>query len=127
MTTDSAANPAFVSTMLANALTVVLPLKPITDDQIASIDGAGHPMTGASVLGGFGGLELGVWQMTEGAMTDVEGDELCVIVAGHGQLHRTIDGAEVVQELRPGTVVELREGEKTLWVAFETLRKVYLA
>jgi uncharacterized cupin superfamily protein len=65
--------------------------------------------------------------MTPGAMTDVEVDEFCVILAGAGEVHRSVNGAQVIQTLQPGVVLQLRDGEETLWVVERTLRKVYLA
>ena len=35
------------------------------------------------------------------------------------------DGEQV--ELRPGSVVRLRAGERTTWVVHETIRKIYVA
>jgi uncharacterized cupin superfamily protein len=125
MSCDTSA--AFAAEYMTDALAVVLSTEPIAADQIASIEGAGHPETGATVLGHCDGREVGVWEMTPGAMTDVEVDELCIIISGSGEVHRTIDGKRVIQTLRPGSVLQLRDGEETVWVVTQTLRKVYLA
>jgi uncharacterized cupin superfamily protein len=116
-----------IEQFMADALSAVIEREPITADQVAAVEGAGNPETGTLVLGEFGDREVGVWEMTPGAMTDVEVDELCVIIAGLGEVHRTIDGQQVIQSLRPGVTLQLRDGEETLWVVSQTLRKVYLA
>jgi len=124
---SNAAEGDFLATLVTDALTVAIPLEPVAADQIPALDAAGNPQTGAVALGNFAGREFGVWEMTVGAMTDTEVDELCVIISGAGEVHRTIDDVLVIEPLRPGTVLQLREGEGTLWVITETLRKVYLA
>lgn len=117
----------FLAVLSGDAHTVDIRLEPVAADQIPALEGAGNPQSGAAVLGNFAGREFGVWEMTVGAMTDVEVDELCVIISGAGEVHRTFDDGVVVEPLRPGTVLQLREGEETLWVVTEALRKVYLA
>lgn len=67
----------------------------------------------------------GVWEMTPGAMWDIEVDELFVVMSGSGTLERVIDGDTVVQALQPGVACRLVEGEKTVWRVSSTLRKVY--
>ncbi len=124
---SSEAQAAFTASLMADALEAVIATEAVSPDQVAAIDGAGNPETGTLVLGEFAGREVGVWEMTSGAMTDVEVDEFCVIIAGAGKVHRTVDGAQVIHKLQPGVVLQLRDGEETLWVVTETLRKVYLA
>src|SRR4051812_26298090 len=69
-------------------------------------------------------LEVGVWEMTPGVMTDVEADEVFVVVAGSA----TVEFGDGSQSLRigPGDVVRLAAGAETVWTVSETLRKVYL-
>jgi uncharacterized cupin superfamily protein len=124
---SSDAQAAFTASFMADALEAVIVTEPVSPDQVAAIDGAGNPETGTLVLGEFAGREVGVWEMTPGAMTDVEVDEFCVILAGAGEVHRSVNGAQVIQTLQPGVVLQLRDGEETLWVVERTLRKVYLA
>ena len=69
--------------------------------------------------------EWGVWEMTPGAMSDVEVDELFVVVAGQATLERQVEGVSEITELRPGMVCRLFEGEQTVWRVSEALRKVY--
>ena len=71
------------------------------------------------------GVEVGVWEMTPGTATDVEVDEVFVVLAGAGTVTFDDDGEQV--ELGPGSVVRLRAGERTTWVVRETIRKIYVA
>ena len=84
----------------------------------------GHPHTGLATLGRFGGLEVGVWEMTPGVMRDVEVDEVFVVVAG-AAIVEFADGTAPLT-LKPGDVVRLAKGAETVWTVTETLRKVYL-
>lgn len=73
------------------------------------------PATGRTV-------ERGVWEITPGVVTDVEADELFVVLSGRA----TIEFADgPVLEVGPGTVAVLPEGAVTRWTVHETLRKVY--
>lgn len=92
-----------------------LPLEPV----------AGDPLTALTELGRFGGLEVGVWEMAPGEASDVEADELFVVIAGRARIHFTADRR--VLEVGPGDVVRLSAGDETVWTVTETLRKVYLA
>ena len=124
MSTES---PGLLATnFMTDALAADIALHPVSPDQVPAIDGAGNPQTGSVVLGHFGDHEIGVWEMTVGAMTDVEVDEVSIIITGSGSVERTIDGEQVTQRLQPGVVLQLRAGEETLWWVTETLRKVYL-
>jgi uncharacterized cupin superfamily protein len=89
---------------------------------------AGTPSTGSVELGGFGDAEVGVWEMTVGAMSDVEADEVFVVIAGQASvvLEPGGDDAETI-ELSPGAVVRLAAGTRTVWTVTENLRKVYFA
>ena len=84
---------------------------------------AGSPTAGTTVLREGAGVEVGVWEITPGTVTDTEADEVFVVVAGRGTVELE-DGSSI--GLRPGTVVRLVAGDRTRWVVEETLRKVYL-
>jgi len=83
----------------------------------------GDPQAGSRVLDAFAGVEVGVWEMTAGTATDVEADEVFVVLTGSATV-TFADGARL--DLQPGMVVRLREGEQTTWAVHETLRKVYV-
>ncbi len=85
---------------------------------------AGAPRVGVESLGDFGGREYGVWEMTPGAMSDVEEDELFIVIAGHAVVE--LDSGATRIELSPGSVGRLYAGTRTVWTVTDTLRKIYL-
>jgi uncharacterized protein len=64
----------------------------------------------------------GIWQITPGVVTDVEADELFVVVSGRATVE--IENGPTLQ-VGPGDLAVLREGDRTVWTVHETLRKVY--
>lgn len=102
-----------------NALTVALVHEPLPADQVVS----GSPTAGSLVLGERDGREVGVWEMTPGVATDVEVDEVFVVLTGSA----TVEGVEDEPiELGPGSTVTLTAGMRTTWTVRETLRKIYV-
>lgn len=85
---------------------------------------AGSPRTGAKSLGQFGGVNVGVWEMTPGTMSDTEVDEIFVVLHGAATVEFK-DRAPM--KLAPGDVVRLHAGQQTVWTVTETLRKVYIS
>jgi len=85
---------------------------------------AGEPQASAIVLDASpdGRVERGVWELTPGTVTDVEADELFVVVSGRATVE--VAGGPTLQ-LAPGSVGILREGDRATWYVHETLRKVY--
>ena len=102
------------------AVDVELDHEPVPVGQVVT----GSPATGSRALGSFDGHEVGVWEMTPGAMSDVEADELFVVVSGRATVEFVDTGAWML--LGPGDVVQLRAGAHTIWRVTETLRKVSL-
>lgn len=86
---------------------------------------AGNPRTGAEALGEFGGVRLGVWEMSPGTMRDVEVDEIFVVLTGAATV--TFEDGTPSMQLQPGDIARLRAGQRTLWTVTAALRKVYLA
>ncbi|MGO4359230.1 cupin domain-containing protein [Terrabacter sp. 2TAF16] len=84
---------------------------------------AGVPTAAITSLAEVAGAEVGVWEMTPGTVTDVEADEVFVVLSGSATLG--VEGG-VTLELGPGSVVRLPEGARTTWTVTETLRKVYV-
>jgi GrpB-like predicted nucleotidyltransferase (UPF0157 family)/uncharacterized cupin superfamily protein len=84
----------------------------------------GSPQVHAKVLHTSvdGRVERGVWQITPGVVTDVEADELFVVVTGRATIE-VEDGPTL--EVGPGDAVVLEDGWRTRWTVHETLRKVY--
>ncbi len=69
-----------------------------------------------------GRLEVGVWEMTPGDSSDVEVDEVFVVLGGRAVVE--IEGGPTLA-LSPGVVCALPAGARTVWRVTETLRKVY--
>lgn len=100
----------------------VLPLSALDLDPIDA--GVGAPPTRLRELGGFGGLEVGVWEMESGVATDTEADELFVVLTGSGSIE-LLDAGESLT-IAPGDLVRLAAGTRTRWTITSTLRKLYL-
>ncbi|WP_084959016.1 cupin domain-containing protein [Thermoactinospora rubra] len=81
---------------------------------------AGTPETSVLELG----EGRGVWEITPGVVTDVERDEIFVVLSGRATIE--VEGGATVK-VGPGDVCLLAEGAKTTWTVHETLRKVYQA
>ncbi len=103
------------------ALALSLVHESVSPEQLVS----GAPMTGSQALGEYAGREFGVWEMTPGAMSDVEVEELFIVLGGDATVEFLDDGSSI--ELFPGFVGRLRSGDRTVWTVRETLRKVYLS
>jgi len=83
---------------------------------------AGDPTTSELEVTSVGGVGVGIWQITPGSVTDVEKDEVFVVLSGEGTI--TFADGEVV-ELAPGSLVRLNAGESTVWEIRSPLRQVY--
>jgi uncharacterized protein len=64
----------------------------------------------------------GIWEITPGTVTDVEHDEMFVVLSGRATVE--VEGGATI-ELVPGSVCLLADGAKTVWIIHETLRKMY--
>ncbi len=87
-------------------------------------DGGSEPLATASAVLVTTAVEVGLWEAGPGTDTDVEADEVFLVLSGAGTV-RFEDGSEI--DLRPGVLVRLHEGDRTTWVVTERLRKLYLA
>lgn len=85
---------------------------------------AGAPRAGLRALDEVAGAKVGIWEMTPGTATDVEIDEVFVVIAGSASVEL---GHGKVLRLAPGSVARLDAGERTTWTVHETLRKIYIA
>ena len=104
---------------VVHAADVAVDLEPLATDYVVT----GSPRSGVADLPAPPGLEVGVWEHTEGASTDVEVDEVFVVISGRATI--TVEGQPSV-EIGPGDVVTLAEGTATRWAVHEPLRKVYV-
>ncbi len=93
---------------------------PLAPEQI--IEGA--PQVHGLVLeeSADGLVERGIWQHTPGVSSDVEADELFVVLHGRATIE-VQDGPTL--EVGPGDAAVLHAGDRTVWRVHETLRKVY--
>lgn len=102
-----------------DAPAVDVPLKPLPTDQCPD----GVVRTGSHVLARTDAYEVGVWVHEAGRSTDVETDEVFVVISGRGRV--TLEDGTVL-ELGPGTVGVLYAGTRTTWEIDEPLRKVWI-
>ncbi len=107
---------------IADAASVTLEHLPVEAEQVI----AGSPTTGHLVLDDDGERTVGVWEMTVGAMRDVEADEVFVVLAGAATVEFEHPHASPIV-LAPGSVVRLESGMRTIWTVRQTLRKVYVS
>ncbi|HWC71776.1 MAG TPA: cupin domain-containing protein [Actinomycetota bacterium] len=85
---------------------------------------AGSPEVTEAVLSesGDGSIVRGVWRITKGTVTDVEEDEMFVVLEGRATIEIE-DGPTL--EVGPGDVCVLERGARTTWTVHEPLRKVF--
>ena len=96
-----------------------LELDPLDPAQVVS----GDPLVRVLSLHDADDLGIGVWQHGVGVSTDVEADEVFVVLAGSATIE--VDDGPVLQ-VGPGDVGLLPAGARTTWTVHETLRKVYV-
>ena len=96
-----------------------LDASPLSADQVVSRS----PEVRSLALHSADDLEVGVWQHSAGTSTDVECDEVFVVIAGRATIE--VQGGPVL-EVGPGDVGLLPAGAVTRWTVHETLRKVYV-
>lgn len=104
-----------------NAAELELMHSPVPAEQVR--DGA--PTASAATLGEYSGLEVGVWELTPGTVTDVEADELFIVLSGAATV--SFVDEDRVEHLSPGSVLRLTAGQRTVWTVTETIRKVYVS
>ena len=103
---------------VTDAASLALEHEPVAAEQVV----AGSPATGRHELDdNSGGGEMG-----PGAMSDVEVDEVFVVLSGDATVE-FVDPQLPSIELHRGSVVRLEAGMRTVWTVRETLRKVYVA
>jgi len=107
---------------IADATSVALEHLPVEAEQVV----AGSPTTGHLVVDDDGERTVGVWEMTVGAMRDVEADEVFIVLTGAATVEFEHPHASPIV-LAPGSVVRLESGMRTIWTVRQTLRKVYVS
>jgi uncharacterized cupin superfamily protein len=86
---------------------------------------AGEPRIGTAVLGAMGDYAIGVWEITPSVTTDIEADEIFIVVSGSATV--SFDDGSPSLRLSAGSVGRLARGAATTWTVTETLRKIYIA
>ncbi len=100
---------------------------PLTHESLPADDVLiGRPTTAVHALATLGEVEVGVWEMTPGTASDVEVDEVFVVLSGRARID-FVEPALPAIEVGPGSVVRLAAGQRTAWTVTETLRKIYIA
>jgi len=84
---------------------------------------SGDPQVRVLALHDADDLAIGVWQHSPGVSTDVEADEVFVVLSGRATVE-VADGPTL--EVGPGDVGLLPVGARTTWTVHETLRKIYV-
>ena len=84
---------------------------------------SGDVTTAVSAEATLGDMEVGVWEHSVGTSTDVEVEEVFVVLEGEGTV--TDDHGGRI-DLAPGVVGLLPMGAKTTWTITKPLRKVWI-
>jgi uncharacterized protein len=92
---------------------------PLDPDQVVS----GNPQVSTHEIAESDEVSVGIWQHTAGVSTDVEVDEIFVVLSGRATIEVN-DGPTL--ELGPGDVGVLEAGAETTWTVHEDLRKIYI-
>jgi uncharacterized cupin superfamily protein len=123
------APPAGVPLEASSRAVALDELLPWLDSLPAAQVVSGSPKTGLVTIATLGDVETGLWVHSSGESTDVEADEVSLILEGDATVEFLDGSGEVVEtvELAPGVLLALHEGERTRWRVRETLRKLYVA
>jgi uncharacterized cupin superfamily protein len=96
-----------------------LPESPLDPVKVVS----GEPVVRLAEIHDADDLGIGIWQHGVGVSTDVEVDEVFVVLSGRATIE--VDGGPTL-EVGPGDVGHYPAGTRTTWTVHETLRKVYV-
>lgn len=99
---------------------LMLPTHELSATQVQS----GPATVGLLPLGRLCGLDIGLWQLSPSTSTDVESDELFVVLSGEATV-QFADGTPPLH-LRAGVLARLATGTRTTWTVRAALRKLYL-
>ncbi|MCK6375470.1 MAG: cupin domain-containing protein [Zoogloea sp.] len=87
------------------------------------LTGSPRPLVGMAVLAGLGDCEIGVWEIGPSTTTDVETDEVFLVLFGEATVKFDDGSADLV--LKAGSLARLRRNARTTWHVTQTLRKVF--
>ncbi len=99
----------------------IVPLEPVPAERVDY----GTPRQGALDLGTVGGAEAGLWELRDGAVLDVEVDEVFVVISGGATIKLLDEGRSI--DVKTGDVMRLTAGTRTRWIVKDHVRKFYLA
>jgi uncharacterized cupin superfamily protein len=102
-----------------NALSQPLEPDPLDPGQVI----AGDPQVSALPILDGEELAVGIWEHSAGESTDVEADEVFVVLRGRATV--AVAGGPTL-EVGPGDVAVLEAGAETTWTVHEDLRKIYV-
>jgi uncharacterized cupin superfamily protein len=105
---------------VVHALAATLDAAPLDPGQVVS----GSPRVSAREIVADDVVAVGIWQHSAGVSTDVEADEVFVVLSGRATIV-VEDGPTL--DVGPGDVGLLAAGSRTTWTVHEDLRKVYVA
>jgi uncharacterized protein len=110
-----------MTTFVTTIADVTLFEEPLEESQIVS----GDPIVSHRLLSesADGRVQRGIWQITPGVVTDIEADEMFVVLAGSATIELLTSERSI--DVATGDVCVLAEGERTRWTIHQTLRKVY--
>lgn len=111
--------PAASRNRVVRAAELTLTPDPLDPSQVVS----GSPEVSVAEVLDDGTVSVGVWQHTAGVSTDVEADEVFVVLQGRATID--VDGGPTL-EVGPGDLGILAAGSRTTWTVHEDLRKVYV-
>lgn len=91
--------------------------------------GSVQTSSGFYAVGELDETEVGIWEMSIGAIKDLESDEFFVVLSGAGIVEiLPVDGFRSQHlELFPGALIRLHAGMHTEWRVTQKIRKVYLS
>lgn len=117
---DPTSQPDSTGAVVWRALDVALAPGELDPSQVL----AGTPAITETVLSESpdGRVVRGIWRITEGTVTDVEQDEVFVVLEGRATIE--VQGGPTVR-VGPGDVCVLHRGARTTWTVHEALRKVF--
>ena len=84
---------------------------------------SGDPLVRVLEIHDAADLAVGIWQHSVGVSTDVEVDEVFVVLSGRATIE--VEGGPTL-EVGPGDIGLYPAGTRTRWTVHETVRKVYL-
>jgi len=104
---------------VVSAASIPLSKDPLDVTQIVS----GNPQVSVHTIIDTDHVAIGVWEHTAGVSTDVEVDEVFVVLSGRATIEVT--GGPTL-DVGPGDVGVLEAGVETIWTVHDDLRKVYI-